>query len=73
MILDVTLATELIAIDLEYVPQDLQATTAELLDIRQEFEQIKASRVDKGELLHARSDEVDRLVCFNFHIFNLSL
>ncbi|KAF9370756.1 hypothetical protein CPB97_002496 [Podila verticillata] len=40
---------------------DLQATTAELLDIRQEFEQIKASRVDKGELLHARSDEVDRL------------
>ncbi|KAG0353650.1 hypothetical protein BG005_007088 [Podila minutissima] len=40
---------------------DLQATTAELLDIRQEFEQIKASRVDKAELLHARSDEVDRL------------
>ncbi|KAG0348377.1 hypothetical protein BG004_005322, partial [Podila humilis] len=37
------------------------ATTAELQDIRQEFEQIKASRVEKGELLHARSDEVDRL------------
>lgn len=63
----------LIAVGIKYVMlQDLQATTAELLDIRQEFEQIKASRVDKGELLHARSDEVDRLVCFEFIFMRLS-
>ncbi|KAF9287592.1 hypothetical protein BGZ68_001580 [Mortierella alpina] len=40
---------------------DLEATTAELLDIRQEFEQIRASRVEKSDLLHSRSNEVDRL------------
>ncbi|KAF9114044.1 hypothetical protein BGX27_000243 [Mortierella sp. AM989] len=40
---------------------DLEATTAELMDIRQEFEQIRAARVEKSELLHSRSHEVDRL------------
>ncbi|KAF9960434.1 hypothetical protein BGZ72_006970 [Mortierella alpina] len=40
---------------------DLEATTAELMDIRQEFEQIRASRVEKSDLLHSRSNEVDRL------------
>ncbi|KAF9349514.1 hypothetical protein BGX26_012195 [Mortierella sp. AD094] len=40
---------------------DLEATTAELMEIRQEFEQIKATRVEKSELLHSRSHEVDRL------------
>ncbi|KAF9204957.1 hypothetical protein BGZ49_004666 [Haplosporangium sp. Z 27] len=40
---------------------DLEATTAELLEIRQEFEQIRAARVEKSELLNSRSHEVDRL------------
>ncbi|KAF9397521.1 hypothetical protein BGX21_008781 [Mortierella sp. AD011] len=40
---------------------DLEATTAELLELRQEVERIKANRVEKNELLHSRSDEVDRL------------
>ncbi|GJJ73159.1 hypothetical protein EMPS_05517 [Entomortierella parvispora] len=40
---------------------DLKATTDELMEIRQEFEQIKASRVEKGDLLHSRTNEVDRL------------
>ncbi|KAF9185159.1 hypothetical protein BGZ51_002930 [Haplosporangium sp. Z 767] len=37
---------------------ELEATTAALLDIRQEIEQIRAS---SNELLHAKSNEVDRL------------
>ncbi|KAG0004343.1 hypothetical protein BGZ79_009575 [Entomortierella chlamydospora] len=40
---------------------DLEATTAELMELRQEVERIKANRVEKNELLHSRSDEVDRL------------
>jgi len=44
---------------------DLRATTEELMEIRQEFEQIKASRVEKGDLLHSRTNEVDRLVCLS--------
>ncbi|KAG0209086.1 hypothetical protein BGX33_005850, partial [Mortierella sp. NVP41] len=40
---------------------DLEATTTELLDLRQEFEQIRATRVEKSELLHSRTHEVDRL------------
>ncbi|KAF9950566.1 hypothetical protein BGZ70_001306 [Mortierella alpina] len=40
---------------------DLEATTAELFDIRQEFEQIRASRVENSDLLQSRSNEMDRL------------
>ncbi|KAG0046642.1 hypothetical protein BGZ83_008212 [Gryganskiella cystojenkinii] len=40
---------------------DLEVTTQELMDLRQVCEQIRASRVEKGDLLHSRSDEVDRL------------
>ncbi|ORZ19225.1 hypothetical protein BCR41DRAFT_351783 [Lobosporangium transversale] len=48
--------------EMEYkLNSDLEATTAALLDIRQEVEQIKANRVEKNDLLHSRSNEVDRL------------
>ncbi|KAF9901299.1 hypothetical protein EC991_006281 [Linnemannia zychae] len=40
---------------------DLEATTAELVELRKEFEQIRANRVEKSDLLHSRTHEVDRL------------
>ncbi|KAF9438123.1 hypothetical protein BGZ76_009654 [Entomortierella beljakovae] len=40
---------------------DLEATTAELMEIRKEFEQIRATRAEKSDLLNSRSNEVDRL------------
>ncbi|KAG0277456.1 hypothetical protein BGZ95_005913 [Linnemannia exigua] len=40
---------------------DLEATTAELIELRKEFEQIRANRVEKSDLLHSRTHEVDRL------------
>ncbi|KAG0364245.1 hypothetical protein BGZ54_007700 [Gamsiella multidivaricata] len=40
---------------------ELEATTGELLEIRQEFEQIRAARVEKSDLLSSQSQEVDRL------------
>ncbi|KAG0067799.1 hypothetical protein BGZ89_005670 [Linnemannia elongata] len=40
---------------------DLEATTAELVELRKEFEQIRANRVEKSDLLHSRTNEVDRL------------
>ncbi|KAF8934386.1 hypothetical protein EDD21DRAFT_377196 [Dissophora ornata] len=40
---------------------ELEATTAELMEIRQGFEQIRAARAEKNELLNSHSHEVDRL------------
>ncbi|KAF9140776.1 hypothetical protein BGX30_005982 [Mortierella sp. GBA39] len=40
---------------------DLEATTAELVELRKEFEHIRANRVEKSDLLHSRTHEVDRL------------
>ncbi|KAF9922576.1 hypothetical protein FBU30_007311 [Linnemannia zychae] len=40
---------------------DLEATTAELVELRREFEQTRAARVEKSDLLNSRTNEVDRL------------
>ncbi|KAK3805059.1 MAG: hypothetical protein JOS17DRAFT_768917 [Linnemannia elongata] len=46
---------------IEELQEDLEATTAELVELRKEFEQIRANRVEKSDLLHSRTHEVDRL------------
>ena len=33
-----------------------------MVELRKEFEQIRANRVEKSDLLHSRTHEVDRLV-----------
>lgn len=53
-----------------------------MVELRKEFEQIRANRVEKSDLLHSRTHEVDRLVSpvsiFSFwrttlgHIINTS-
>ncbi|KAI1294083.1 hypothetical protein EDD11_008256 [Mortierella claussenii] len=41
---------------------DLEATTAELMNIREKFEQSRATpRAERSDLLHSRSNEIDRL------------